>query len=84
MSNDFIAGSRNSEAAQILENFLDRYSKVDFAEGFDYLMSQLEDVASDIDAIVTDLEQLCSSYESDIDDYQREIADLNEQLEEQQ
>lgn len=75
---------RDSEAAQILQEFIDEFEQDDFAKGFKYLMDRLDDLANDVDKVSTELEQLCSSYESDIDDYQREIADLNEQLEEQQ
>lgn len=75
---------RDSEAAQILQEFIDDFDKDDFAKGFEYLMDRLDDITSDVDKVASELEQLCSSYESDIEVYQSELADLNEQLEDKQ
>ena len=75
---------RDSEAAQILQEFIDDFEQDDFAKGFEYLMDRLDDITSDIDKVASELEQLCSSYESDIEVYQSELADLNEQLEDKQ
>ena len=77
---EYTSKSRNTEAARELEIFLDNYSKAEFAEGYDSLVSTLEDVAESVDSIVGDLE-------SEIGELQQEILDLKnqiEQLEEEQ
>lgn len=77
---DYTSKSRNTNAAKELETFLDNYSKAEFAEGFDTLVSALEDVAESVD-------ELAGELESEIGDLQREILELKnqiEQLEEQQ
>lgn len=77
---EYTSKSRNTEAARELEIFLDNYSKAEFAEGYDSLVSTLEDVAESVDSIVGDLE-------SEISELQQEILELKnqiEQLEEEQ
>lgn len=71
---EYTSKSRNSEAAKELEIFLDNYSKAEFAEGYDTLVSRLEDVAESIDSIVSDLE-------NEISELQQEILELKNQIE---
>ena len=71
---EYTSRARNTEAAKELEVFLDNYSKAEFAEGYDTLVSALEDVAESVDSIVGDIE-------NEISELQQEILELKNQIE---
>ena len=74
---EYTAYSRNTEAAKHLEHFLDNFSKSDFSDGYDSLVTQLDDIAGEIDDMATALEDRIK----DLEDENKELKDQVEELE---
>lgn len=66
------AKSRKTEAASVVESFLDSFSERDHEEGYDGVYDSLESVAEEVDTIASELEKRIEELEAEIEELKEE------------